>query len=176
MKNAIAVLAVGALMTSAGCGLLDGTDSTDSDAGCTSTFDLSPAEENLGSRVGFKEKAEQAAEGAAPTSLIAITDAAGWRGDWDRMIDIPQNTKSDQIDALAGTSGICWKNLPKPRSSDGDGPQRGYYLFLKGNQPLQTIDWSANFDQVFAVTNGVALTPETALIPTPGQYPQLRPM
>ncbi|RDI51599.1 hypothetical protein [Nocardia mexicana] len=174
-KNAIAALAVGVLLTAAGCGLLDRSGGTTSDAKCASTFDLSPAKENLGSRVSFKEKAKQASEAAAPTTLSDITRAAGWNADWDRMVDIPQNTKTDQIDALAGTSGVCWKNSPKPRSSDGDGPQRGYYLFLEGNQPLQTIDWSYNFDQVFALDKGSALTPDTALTPVPGQHPQLRP-
>ncbi|MBB5912769.1 hypothetical protein BJY24_001636 [Nocardia transvalensis] len=175
MKNAVAALAIGALLTSAGCGLLDGSDDGDAGAGCTTTFDLSPVKENLGPRVGFKEKAAQAAEASAPTTLIAITTAAGWSGDWDRMVDIPQNTRADQIDALAGTSGVCWKNAPKPRSADGDGPHRGYYLFLKGDQPRQTIDWSGNFDQVFAVDKGTVLTPDTTLTPVPGPHPQLRP-
>ncbi|WP_280382374.1 hypothetical protein [Nocardia wallacei] len=175
MKNTIAAFAVGALLASAGCGLLDRSGGTESGDGCTSTFDLSPAKENLGSRVSFKERAKQAAEAPAPTTLGDIARAAGWNDGWDRMVDIPQNTKADQINALAGTSGICWKNAPKPRSSDGDGPQRGYYLFLKGNQPLQTIDWSYNFDQVFALTKGSALTPDATLTPVPGQYPQLRP-
>lgn len=155
-----------------GCGVLSRPNRSDSEAGCANSYTVTSSIDNLGSVREFTRQAMKAATGTEPVTLTDIAHAAGWSDDWDRMVDVPQDITAEELNRRAGTPGNCWEDLPTPYSSDGDGPPRGYYLFLKEDKAVQAVGWYYGHDQAFDFRGQDAIYPATVLIPRAGQ---LRP-
>ncbi|WP_454198514.1 hypothetical protein [Nocardia sp. Marseille-Q1738] len=166
------LLAIMAMSVSTGCGFLLPSNESDSEAHCANVFSMSSSEEPLGSTIGFTRAAMKAATGTEPVSLADIAREAGWNDGWDRMVDVPEEITAEELNRRANTPANCWKSLPQPFNSDGEGPPNGFYLFLLGDKPIQTVNWYYGHDQAFDFRGQDAIYPTTVLTPWAGQ---LRP-
>ncbi|WP_159930097.1 MULTISPECIES: hypothetical protein [Nocardia] len=155
-----------------GCGLPPERNSPDSKVNCHNVYTMSTNVDNLGSTSAFTREAMKAATGTEPVTLADIARTAGWSDGWDRMVDVPQNITAEELNRRANTPGNCWKSLPRPYNSDGDGPPNGLYLFLKDDKAVQSVGWYYGHDQAFDLRGQDAIYPTTLLTPWAGQ---LRP-
>ncbi|WP_067465444.1 hypothetical protein [Nocardia amamiensis] len=172
-RRTISVLyAIVAISAIPGCGLLPQPNRSDSEANCANRYTMSSNVDTLGSTSEFTREAMNAATGTEAVTLADIARTAGWGDGWDRMVDVPQNIKAEELNRRANTPGNCWQGLPKPYSSDGDGPPRGFYLFLKDDKAVQSVGWYYGHDQAFDLRGQDAIYPTTVLTPWAGQ---LRP-
>ncbi len=107
--------------------------------------------------------------------MKAVVTGGGLRGDWDRMVVIFPGTTIADLNANAGTTQVCWENLP--RSYIDDVPLRAYYLFLKSGEPLQAVSWFYPNDHElnFRSSKTMAVYPDTMMTPVngPGVDPYL---
>lgn len=114
-----------------------------STAACTSQpFPGDVRREALGSSERFLVAARQAsADTTRSTTLGRITDSAGWSNGWDPMVQREDWMTPANPDRLAGTSGMYWTYAavdPDSSSHSGD------YIFLRGNEPIQTVPYSVD--------------------------------
>ncbi|WP_330233158.1 hypothetical protein OHA40_12185 [Nocardia sp. NBC_00508] len=166
------LIAIVAMSAIPGCGLLPQSKRSDSEANCANSYTMSTNVDNLGSTSAFTREAMKAATGTEPLTLADIARTAGWSDGWDRMVDVPQNITAEELNRRANTPANCWKGLPTPYNSDGDGPPRGLYLFLKDDKAVQSVGWYYGHDQAFDLRGQDAIYPTTVLTPSAGQ---LRP-
>ncbi|MBF6302884.1 hypothetical protein IU459_35995 [Nocardia amamiensis] len=164
--------AIMAMLVSTGCGVLLRSNESNSEAHCANVYTMSTNVDNLGSTSAFTREAMKAATGTGPITLADIARAAGWSDGWDRMVDVPQNITAEELNRRANTPANCWKSLPRPYNSDGDGPPNGLYLFLKDDKAVQSVGWYYGHDQAFDLRGQDAIYPTTVLTPRAGQ---LRP-
>ncbi|WP_405180613.1 hypothetical protein OG225_05065 [Nocardia sp. NBC_01377] len=162
------------VLANTGCVSIAAPDKQSDAATCVSEFHLGDTEGPLGSMFKFSDRAIDAAAAGTSTTFRELTRSVGWRDDWDRVVDVPQDITAAELDRRAGTAGVCWKSLPRRTGSEYDGPRHGYYLFLNGNQPIQSTPWFdpgqrpfdfQGRDQIFADTplvraGSTALRPE----------------
>jgi hypothetical protein len=123
-----------------GCALSSDRHATDSPRNCVSELSFPTRNETLGSGMMFRKENNAAADRGEPTTLRTITRAAQWSDNWDRVVEVRPNITPEQLDQATGTSGICWKDIPKDSIGDDVLPE-GYYLFLDGPTPKQTASW-----------------------------------
>ncbi|MBF6351093.1 hypothetical protein IU448_19030 [Nocardia flavorosea] len=136
------------------------------------TFDLWRTREVVGPAEPFDREARRAALGAEPTTLDAIAAVAGWRGNWDRMIDVPENTTAEELNSWAGTTAICWEGFIT-RDIWADGTSEGVYLFMDGGIPVQVLWYTGPEKDFFITEENPVVHRHTVLIP---EYNELTPV
>lgn len=130
---------------------------------------MAPKEGNsssLGSGVRFQYALEDAVKGNQPTNLDRLAQTAGWTGEWDRVVDLFPGVTAEDLERITGITGMCWKSLPTKDS--GSEQQYGYYLFLDGNAPVQTIPWTSDIKYLEFGDAGVVRR-DAELAPTRGR-------
>lgn len=163
IRNVIAtsaVLAATAVLGSS-CGIAESRE--DANQRCTTEFRFGTAEP-LGSISRFVEQANSAAKVGSPTTLRSIAMSAGWKDGWDRMVEVPQGITVPELNRRTGADSVCWSNVPEKQSAEG--PQRGYYLFLNGTQPVQKTSWYGKKDRAFDFEGTDQILADTPLIGT----------
>lgn len=107
-----------------------------------------------------------------------VTEGAGLKGDWDRMVVVFPGTKIADLNSYVGTTTYCWKDLP-PIYGD-DTPHTAYYLFVRANEPVQAVSWFYPNDREldFMTSRTTVVLPDTLLRPAGvnGPEPYLRPV
>lgn len=110
--------------------------------------------------------------------MLAVASGGGLTGDWDRMVVVFPGTKIEALNSDAGTSEICWENLP-PAYGD-DTPHTAYYLFVNAGEPVQAVSWFYPNDRTLDFTSPTTtvIYPDTLLVPVhvSGVEPFLRPL
>lgn len=145
----IAVL-IGISMLTSGCSLVRealGTKQEEEPECVGPTFDLWGTREVLGPAEPFNIEAHRAAVGTEPVTLDAMAAVAGWQGNWDRMIDVPDNTDAEYLNKWAGTDGICWEGFIGRDVGTNDSSQ-GVFLFMDGENPVQVL-WYKGSEKAF---------------------------
>ncbi|MEV0710704.1 hypothetical protein [Nocardia aurea] len=165
------LVAVVSLYT-AGCGFIAAPDRKSDSAACVSEYRFID-NNTLGSMLRFTDRANAAAAEGNATTLREIGRSVGWRDGWDRIVDVPQDITAAELDRRTGTSGICWKSLPKRVGSEYDGSRRGEYLFLEGDRPIQSIPWFEPGQRPFDFQGRDQIFADTLLVGT--QNKTLRP-
>lgn len=130
---------------------------------CTTKFRFGTAEP-LGLISRFADHANAAASTGSPTTLRTIAMSAGWKDGWDRLVEVPQGITVSELNRRTGTESVCWDNVPGKPSAEG--PQKGYYLFLNGTQPVQTASWYGKNDRAFNFHGTDQILADTPLIGT----------
>ncbi len=69
-----------------------------------------------------------------------LTSAAGLTDEWDRMVVVFPGTSEATLNSDAGTTGVCWANLPGTYGDDT--PHTAYYLFVAGDSPSKQFTGS----------------------------------
>ncbi|MGF0319865.1 hypothetical protein [Nocardia fluminea] len=126
-----------------GCGMTERTEGRAESASCSTKFRFGTAEP-LGLISRFADQANAAASSGSPTTLRTIADSAAWKGGWDRMVEVPQDITTAELNRRTGATSVCWENVPV--KSGAEGPKKGYYLFLDGTQPIQSTSWYGKTD------------------------------
>ncbi|MBF6420739.1 hypothetical protein IU436_16615 [Nocardia farcinica] len=166
-----AFLACAALTT--GCG----TDHSRAEPNCPTTFGFASSPAPLGDGAELSNAARTAARGSDPVTMQDLTSAAGLTDEWDRMVVVFPGTSEATLNSDAGTTGVCWANLPGAYGDDT--PHTAYYLFVAGGQPVQAIHWFYPSDRAldFLRPRRSVIHPSTLLTPvhTAGAEPLLRP-
>lgn len=143
MKGKYALLAVVSCVSVlvSGCSLVRaalGTESREQPPCVSPAFDLSDTSEAPGPAEPFNAEARRAASASESTTLDVLAAIAGWHGNWDRMIRIPDYATIDMLNAWVGTTSICWKGISNHLIST-EGTSEGEYLFLDGTKPVQVV-------------------------------------
>lgn len=144
-RVAAVATAVLAIATVSGCAGISPIGRTTTEENCVTRFEVHENPQPLGSSEKFRRAATELADaGTASTTLGEVAQKAGWRGTWDRMLPIDDSATSNDINAMAGTSGICFLGI---HESDPDSGTRGWYIFFNGQQPVQSMywDWYSGF-------------------------------
>ncbi len=157
-----AIIAVAAVL-GAGCGAVEGSDSSAQSSTCATKFRFGTAEP-LGLISRFADQANSAASAGSATTMRSIAAGAGWKEGWDRVVEVPQGITIDELNRRTGADSVCWTNTPE--GSGSDAPQKGYYLFLNGSQPVQSTSWSGKHDRAFDFTGIDQILADTPLIGT----------
>ncbi|MFD3748198.1 hypothetical protein [Nocardia sp. NPDC058633] len=150
-------------LSSTACGMITASGGSAESVSCTTEFRFGTAEP-LGLISRFADQSNAAAETGDPTTLRAIADSAGWQGGWDRLVEVPQDITTDELNRRTGTTSACWENMPT--KSDAGGPTKGYYLFLNGTQPIQTTSWYGKADHAISFEGAEQILADTPLIGT----------
>ncbi|WP_157978897.1 MULTISPECIES: hypothetical protein [Nocardia] len=158
----------------AGCAPFPAPNKKESPVTCASKYFFG-REQPLGSLFRFSDDALAAAKAMSPTTVANIARSAGWQdGGWDRIVDVPQEITSAELDRRTGTTGICWENLPHRIGSEYDNPSVGEYLFLNGDQPVQNTPWYEPYQRPFDFDGRDFISADTPLVAN-GKSGRLRP-
>ncbi|WP_416565486.1 hypothetical protein [Nocardia testacea] len=167
---ATTVTALAAVLLLPGCSVVDGLSgkagSPSEERTCTAEFHIAGNSSSLGSGVRFQYALEDAVKGNQPTNLDRLAQTAGWTGKWDRIVDLFPGVTAEDLERITGITGMCWKSLPTKDS--GSEQQYGYYLFLDGNDPVQTIPWTSDIKYLEFGDAGVVRR-DAELAPTRGR-------
>ncbi|MEU4315873.1 hypothetical protein [Nocardia sp. NPDC024068] len=171
VKNVfVVVVACFAILTS-GCSLVRealGTNPKEEPECVGPTFDLWGTREVLGPAEPFNNEADRAASGTEPTTLDAIAAVAGWQGNWDRVIDVPDNTTADELNKWAGAAPTCWEGFIG-RDVGTDDSSEGVLLFMDGEKPVQVL-WYKGSEKDFRISRKSPVVQRHAvLVPNRGQ-------
>ncbi|NLE78357.1 MAG: hypothetical protein GX610_02060 [Rhodococcus sp.] len=118
-------------------------------ASCSFTYQLDGAPELLGSAASFKDSAADALAAGQSTSLATIAATAGWQGAWDRMVIVKKGMPADYLSRVAQTPDLCWSGIP---DIDDRWASGGYYVFMRGAEPVQSVKWVSPTEAYFGYT------------------------
>ncbi|GGN94288.1 hypothetical protein [Nocardia rhizosphaerihabitans] len=165
IRSAIAtsVIVTATAVLGTGCAAIESSDSSAQSSTCATKFRFGTAEP-LGLISRFADQANSAASTGSTTTMRSIAASAGWKDGWDRVVEVPQGITIDELNRRTGADSVCWNNVPEGSSSDA--PQKGYYLFLDGTQPVQSTSWSGKHDRAFDFTGTDQILADTPLIGT----------
>ncbi|MFI9534749.1 hypothetical protein ACIG56_16045 [Nocardia fusca] len=167
---ATAVAALAAVLLLPGCSVVDGLSgkaaSPAEERACTTEFHIAGNASSLGSGVRFQYALEDAVKGTRPTTPNQLAQTAGWTGTWDRVVDLSPGITAEDLERITGITGMCWKSLPE--KDLGSEQQYGYYLFLDGDVPVQTLPWTSDIKYLEFGDAGV-VGRDDELIPTQGR-------
>jgi len=144
MKKIIPIVGLIVLMLGA-AGCFASKSPTAGAAACPLTYELDGAPKPLGSATSFTESAADALAAGQPTTLASIAEVAGWRGTWDRMVIVKKGMPADYVARIAQTPDLCWTGIP---DVDDRWASNGYYVFMRGAEPIQSVEWQSPMDDV----------------------------
>ncbi|WP_218022326.1 hypothetical protein [Nocardia amamiensis] len=151
------VTVTGCLLASAACSTSD--DHDEGAAQCSATFDLDSRAEPLGSSAELQRVISARAAQPGTYSLRTLTEAAGWAGQWDRLVMASSGMPAERLSSVAGTPGYCWSNLP---SFKFDYTVHNFYIFVTGSTPTQVIRNLQGSELFIGVHSGDVLEPDSS--------------
>lgn len=158
-------------MFTSGCSLVRealGTEPKEHSPCVGPAFDLWDTSEVLGPAEPFNVEARRAASASEPTTLDAIAAVAGWQGNWDRMIRVPDYATIDMLNSWVGTTSNCWKGI-----SDyviwTEGTSEGEYLFMDGTKPVQVVRYTGP-EKLFFINRQPPVVDRHAVLTPNGSY------
>ncbi|MBF6298519.1 hypothetical protein IU459_13345 [Nocardia amamiensis] len=159
----------GCLLASAACSPSD--DRNEAAAQCAATFDLKSRAEPLGSSDELERVIRKLAAQPGTYSLRTLTEAAGWAGQWDRLVMASSGMPAERLSSVAGTPGYCWSNLP---SFKFDYTVHNFYIFVAGSTPIQAIHNLQGSELFRRVHSGDVLQPDSSFqsVQPPGHLGQ----
>lgn len=144
------------LLAGAGCSTSD--DRGEAAAQCSANFDLESRAEPLGSATELRRSVRERAEQPGTYSLRALTEAAGWDDQWDRVVIASSGLPAEKLNSAANLPGYCWSNLP---DSGFDRPIDNFYVFITGSSPTQVVRSAQGSELFRGVHSGDVLGPES---------------
>jgi len=134
-------------------------------ANCSGTFGFYSRDEPLGSGQALTAAVQEFSAQPESPSLGEVTAAAGWTGEWDRMLTVYEGTDREALNAAAGLPDFCWPDL-RPVNFDAS-HHPVFHVFVQGSTPRQAV-LSSTSDTLFDVRSSTeVLYMDSVLEPVP---------